>query len=163
MRKPAPTYLTRRGSVYWFRMAVPLDLVERIGRRELKASLRTSSLAVGRLRCQALGSTMLSLLARVRTMSGLSPEIISRLARRYFQEQISSAEELAQAVPSDPAVDQAFEAQDSMDEAERLRALLAERRYDAITKGVSPPNFLVLRCSNQLISKHSSVEQAECT
>ena len=42
MPKPALTYLTRRGNVYWFRMAVPLDLVERIGRREIKVSLRTS-------------------------------------------------------------------------------------------------------------------------
>ena len=41
MPKPALTYLTRRGSVYWFRMAVPLDLVERVGRREIKVSLRT--------------------------------------------------------------------------------------------------------------------------
>ena len=39
MRKPALTYLIRRGNVYWFRMAVPLDLVERIGRREIKVSL----------------------------------------------------------------------------------------------------------------------------
>ena len=39
--------------------------------------------------------------------------------------------------PSDRAVDQAFEAQDSLDEAERLRTSLAKRRYDAITKNAA--------------------------
>ena len=40
-------------------------------------------------------------------------------------------------IPTDPAVDQAYEAQDSLEEAERLRTSLAERRYDAITKGAA--------------------------
>ena len=40
-------------------------------------------------------------------------------------------------IPTDPAVDQAYEAQDSLDEAERLKTSLAERRYDAITKGAA--------------------------
>ena len=137
MPKPALTYLTRRGSVYWFRMAVPIDLVERIGRREIKVSLRTCSLAVARLRCQRLGSAILQLIARVRVMPELSQETIQRLARRYFEQQLSSTEEFAYLIPSDAAVDQNFEAQDSLDEAERLRASLAERRYDAITKGAA--------------------------
>jgi len=131
------TYLTRRGGVYWFRMAVPVDLVERVGRREIKASLRTSSPAVARLRCQCLGSRMLQLIARVRAMPELSQETIERLARRYFEQQLSSTEELATLIPSDPAIDPTFEAQDSLDEAKRLRSSLAERRYDAITKGVA--------------------------
>ena len=67
-------------------------------------------------------------------MPELSQEAIKRLARRYFEQQLSLTEEMAYLIPSDPAVDQAFEAQDSLDEAERLRTLLAKRRYDAITK-----------------------------
>jgi integrase len=137
MPKPALTYLTRRGAVYWFRMAVPIDLVERVGRREIKVSLHTCSLAVARLRCQRLGSGILQLIARVRAMPELSQETIERLARRYFQQQLGSTEEWAYLIPSDPAVDQAFEAQDSLDEAERLRTSLAQRRYDAITKGAA--------------------------
>jgi hypothetical protein len=137
MPKPALTYLVRRGSVYWFRMAVPLDLVERIGRRELKASLRTSSLVVARPRCQSLGSAMLQLIARMRGMPELSQKTIQDLARRYFEQQLGSTEEFAYLIPSDPAIDQAFEAQDSMDEAERLETCLAERHYDNITKGVA--------------------------
>ena len=101
MPKPALTYLTRRGSVYWFRMAVPLDLVERVGRREIKASLRTSSPAVARLRCQALGSAILRLIARARAMPELSQEAIKRLARRYFEQQLSLTEEMAYLIPSD--------------------------------------------------------------
>ncbi len=108
MPKPALTYLTRRGNVYWFRMAVPLDLVERVGRREIKVSLRTSSLAVARLRCQRLGSGILQLIARVRAMPELSQETIERLARRYFEQQLSSTEELAYLIPSDPAIDPDF-------------------------------------------------------
>ena len=137
MPKPALTYLIRRGNVYWFRMAVPLALVERIGRREIKLSLRTSSHAVARLRCQRLGSGILQLIARVRAMPDLSQETIARLARRYFEEQLSSTEELAHLIPSDPAVDRNFESQDSLDEVERLRASLATRRYDATTKGAA--------------------------
>src|SRR5262245_38947721 len=134
MPKPALTYLTRRGNVYWFRMAMPLDLVERIGRREIKVSLRTRSAAVARVRCQALGGIILRLSARVRAMPELNQEAIKRLARRYFEQQLGLTEEMAYLIPSDPAVDQTFEAQDSLDEAERLRTSLAKRRYDAITR-----------------------------
>jgi len=81
MPKPALTYLTRRGNVYWFRMAVPSDLVERLGRREVKASLGTSSLAAARQRCQHLGSAVLQFIARIRSMPELSQETIKRLAR----------------------------------------------------------------------------------
>ena len=88
MPKPALTYLTRRGSVYWFRMAVPLDLVERVGCREIKVSLRTFS-PIARLRCQRLGSVILQLIARVRSMPELSQETIKRLARRYFEQQLA--------------------------------------------------------------------------
>jgi len=137
MPKPALTYLIRRGGIYWFRMAVPLDLVGRVGRREIKVSLRTSSLAVARLRCQNLGSAMLQLIARVRLMPELSQKTIQDLARRYFEHQLSSTEELAHLLPQDPKVDIAFEAQDSMEEAERLKANLAQRSYDAITRGVA--------------------------
>ena len=42
MPKPALTYLTRRGSVYWFRMAVPIDLAERFGCRKIKGSATNS-------------------------------------------------------------------------------------------------------------------------
>jgi hypothetical protein len=77
MPKPALTYLTRRGAVYWFRMAVPLDLVGRVGRREIKISLRTCSLDVARLRCQRLGGGILQLIARVRAMPELSQETIA--------------------------------------------------------------------------------------
>ena len=108
MPKPALTYLTRRGSVYWFRMAVPIDLVERVGCREIKGSLRTRSPAIARLRCQRLGSVILQLIARVRSMPELSQETIKRLARRYFEQQLSSTEELAYLIPSDPAVDNSF-------------------------------------------------------
>ena len=73
MPKPALTYLTRRGSVYWFRMAVPIDLVERVGCREIKGSLRTRSPAIARLRCQRLGSAILQLIARVRSMPEAEP------------------------------------------------------------------------------------------
>jgi len=137
MPKPALTYLTRRGNVYWFRMAVPSDLVERLGRREVKASLGTSSLAAARQRCQHLGSAVLQFIARIRSMPELSQETIKRLARRYFEQQLRSTEDLAYRIPSDPDIDQAFEAQDSLDEADRLRKSLAQRRYDAITKGVA--------------------------
>lgn len=109
MPKPALTYLLRRGSIYWFRMAVPLDLGGRVGRREIKASLRTSPLAVARPRCQCLGGAMLQLIARVRAMPELSQKTIQDLARRYFEEQLSSTEELACLLPSDPAIDRAFE------------------------------------------------------
>jgi integrase len=137
MPKPALTYMTRRGSVYWLRMAVPLDLVERFGRREIKHSLRTRSPAVAKVRCQRLGSEFLQLIARMRGMPELTQKTIQDLARRYFEQELASTEELAYLIPSDPAVDQAFEAQDSLDEAERLRTSLAERRYDPITKGVA--------------------------
>ena len=85
MPKPALTYLTRRGSVYWFRMAVPKDLVGRVGCREIKGSLRTRSPAIARLRCQRLGSVILQLIARVHSMPELSQETIKRLDAAIFR------------------------------------------------------------------------------
>ena len=108
MPKPALTYLTRRGSVFWFRMAVPKDLIgRRVGCREIKGSLRTRSPAIARLRCQRLGSAILQLIAWVRSMPEVSQETIKRLSRRYFEQLLSSTEELAYLIPTDPAVDPA--------------------------------------------------------
>ena len=47
-----PNNLVQRGRVYYFRRAVPYTLWDRVGRRELKASLKTTELAIAKLRCR---------------------------------------------------------------------------------------------------------------
>jgi hypothetical protein len=47
-------YLQRRNGVYWFRKATPLDLVDVIGRTDLRCSLRTTRRDVAKRRAGQL-------------------------------------------------------------------------------------------------------------
>lgn len=48
---PGHTYLYRRGAVYYFRRAVPDDLRDSLGKREIQASLRTKDFAKAKSSC----------------------------------------------------------------------------------------------------------------
>ena len=39
-----PTYLFRKGSIYYFRIAIPIDVSEAFGRTEINYSLQTNDL-----------------------------------------------------------------------------------------------------------------------
>ena len=44
----------RRGPVFWFRKAVPVDLIDRLGRSDIRRSLRTCNLRVAKQRAWSL-------------------------------------------------------------------------------------------------------------
>jgi hypothetical protein len=52
MRHRTIPHLHRRGSVYWFRMAVPKPLRQRVGLWELTGSLRTTAPLIPYSTCQ---------------------------------------------------------------------------------------------------------------
>ncbi len=110
-------YLTRRGNVFWFRMAVPENLVHRVGRREIKFSLRSSHPSVARMRCRILTVEILQLMALGPATPALTRDAITRIARRCFSVAMEQVDDLtAFFVPNDPKLDPSIEAAMALEE-----------------------------------------------
>ena len=127
-------YLTRRGNVFWFRMAVPVRLLHRLGRREIKFSLRTTVPEVARARCRILAVEFLQLTANGIQMAELSQDIIARLARAVLAKQLDEIEDLTvHKIPDDPAVDREVELSSALEEAAKLQKSFLVRPFDQAT------------------------------
>lgn len=72
MLKSIASLVHRRGSVYWFRKAVPVDLIDRLGHSDIRRSLRTGNMRVARQRAWALIFVLEDAFAVLRD-AGLSP------------------------------------------------------------------------------------------
>ena len=81
-----PQDLAQRGRIYYFRRAVPRGLRGRFGRRELKISLKTTELAVAKLRCRTFSNRFEQLMGRVIAMPSLGKDKIEQLIRAYFSD-----------------------------------------------------------------------------
>ena len=124
-------YLTRRGNVFWFRMAVPTNLVHRIGRREIKFSLRSSHPSVARMRCRLLTVEILQLMALGPAMPALTKDAIERIARRCFAVAMEQVDDLtAFFVPNDPKLDPTDEADMALEERQKLQQAVTVRPFD---------------------------------
>jgi len=82
------SYLIRRGEQFYFRRAIPLFLVAKFGRREIKLSLGTNDPREGRRRCRALANAFEYVIEIVELMPDLNRSDIDRLLRRYYVEGI---------------------------------------------------------------------------
>jgi len=82
------SHLTRRQGIYYFRMAVPGDLIARIGLLEFKCSLRTEERASARVLATRFSSDLLQLISLVRRMPSLKEEKIRELVRGYFRDSL---------------------------------------------------------------------------
>lgn len=70
----------RRGPVFWFRKAVPVDLTDRLGCSDIRRSLRTSNVRVARQRAWSLVLVVEDAFETLRR-SGVSPEARDVFAR----------------------------------------------------------------------------------
>lgn len=116
-------HLVRRGDQFWFRMAVPAQLVARIGLTEVKGSLKTADKMLARLRCRYMSNSVEALIATVKAKPDLPPETIRALVRRCFQRCRAASDDLLRAVMR-PGIN-------STEVLEEKRADLAELRADA--------------------------------
>ena len=90
-----PSYLVRQPSSYCFRMVVPSDLQELVGKRELRYSLRTGFLSEAKYRARRMAGFTQGLFKRLRrqgTMAELSDADIKKLLADHLQEMLREAE-----------------------------------------------------------------------
>jgi integrase len=145
------SHVVKRGFQFYFRIAVPRRLIIFVGRREIKASLRTSDAMSAKMRGRVLSNGLELLFRELRSMVDVSNEVIVNRAKDYFKAQLSKSLELAMLLPTDPLVDMDFEItgteQLAADMREALkyqhfspsvqsdaRALLNPTNPDAVTK-----------------------------
>jgi integrase len=76
--------VVRRGGVYHFRRAVPLDLRRTLSRRELTRSLETSSSRIAQLRSRTLYFASEHLFREVRVSIMLSDDQLARLVQDFY-------------------------------------------------------------------------------
>lgn len=79
------TNLIRRGTTYYFRARVPSDLVARLGRAELKRSLRTKEASTARTRGARARALAEDLFGRIRGEPMLTEAQIAQLARNFYE------------------------------------------------------------------------------
>ncbi len=152
MSRRDPPYLTRRGDVFWFRMAVPRNLVSRIGLREIKISLATRNRQVARSLCLQLGGGVLQLIAKFQKMTPLPPERIRQLAATYLAAQRDQIRDLALRLPNDSAIDCEFEGNNALDEMAALRKQLNARPFDPVTLSAASSALDEAKIDKQSIS-----------
>lgn len=127
------THLTRRGGVFWFRMAVPRHLNSRFGIQEIKGSLKTGNTFLAKMRCRMLSTAFERLIVQVGIMPELTPETTKGMVRDYFQKCLNRSEEIALLAPFDDAIDMDEEARLLNESREDLKQKLAKREHDAFT------------------------------
>ncbi|WP_172125265.1 DUF6538 domain-containing protein [Devosia sp. 919] len=79
MLKSIASLVHRRGSVYWFRKSVPVDLIDRLGSSDIRRSLRTCNARVARQRAWALILVVEEAFAILRN-AGLTPGVRDALS-----------------------------------------------------------------------------------
>jgi hypothetical protein len=88
-----PTYVYQSPSGYIFRIRVPNDLKEVVGRCEFRYSLRSRLLRVAKLRARSIAVFIHQLFTRVwNNMEEYTPEQITGLVRHYIKDTLSNDE-----------------------------------------------------------------------
>jgi hypothetical protein len=123
------SHVVKRGSQFYFRIAVPLRLTKLVGKREIKASLRTSDAMSAKMRGRVLSNGLELLFRELRSMSYLSNSDIVNRARHYFQVQLSRYLELAFDLPRDPDIDLDFEITGTQQRTIELREQLSKQYF----------------------------------
>lgn len=82
----APTYVYQRPSGYIFRLRVPSDLKQVVGKVEFRYSLRAGALRLAKYRARCVASYIQQLFEKVRrNMSEFTPEKITDLVKDYIR------------------------------------------------------------------------------
>ena len=82
-----PNVVARR-RYFYYRCRVPVDLVARVGRKELSRSLRTTDRSLGRLRAAILSARTQRLWWTIRR--AMNREEIDRLFRAWLDEELAN-------------------------------------------------------------------------
>ena len=126
----AQTHLVRRGNTFHFRIAVPRELVARVGRCEIKTTLRTTDPLTARRRGRVLSSAIEALFEEVRRMPELTRQHVERRVREYFQDCLDRSHELADLLPQDKR---------SWDRDAEVATL--HRRIEGLTRALTDRDF----------------------
>jgi integrase len=97
----ASPHLVRRGNTYHFRIAVPRELVARVGKVEIKTTLKTTDLLTAKQRSRVLSSAIEALFMEVRRMPELTRQHVERRVQAFFQDCLDRSHELADMLPQD--------------------------------------------------------------
>jgi integrase len=126
----ASLHLVRRGNTFHFRIAVPRELVERIGKVEIKTTLKTADLLTAKQRSRVLSSAIEALFEEVRRMPELTRQHVDRFVRIYFQDCLDKSQELAATLPKDKrSWDRDSEVAYLRKRIETLKVALADRYF----------------------------------
>jgi hypothetical protein len=112
-------------------MAVPDRLVERVGQRELKVSLRTSSAKAATLIGRTISNLIDVLFEGLPRMPQMTSVQIRDRVRAYFQASLNKTLELSLDLPADPMIDVANEIAMLKEYAHELRSGLALQTYQS--------------------------------
>ncbi len=91
----SPHYLVRNPHSYCFRMNIPKDLQQLVGKKELRYSLKTGYVGVARFKAQIIAAQVHQIFACLRRggkMVDLSDERIRELVQQYLKEYIEGLE-----------------------------------------------------------------------
>lgn len=121
--------LVRRGAVFYFRMAVPRDLIPRIQRGEIKVSLKTGDVLTATVRSRLLSNAFDVLFNRIVAMPHLDTATINERVRDYFQTCLNKSLEHVQLLPTDPFGDIQKEVAYLRDAVEAMRKQLAAQNF----------------------------------
>ena len=89
------SYLVRNPSSYCFRLVVPPDLRGTVGRRELRYSLRTGSIAVAKIRARYMAGRIQVLFLYLRNgniTGGVSQNWIQNQFRQYLDQALNASD-----------------------------------------------------------------------
>jgi integrase len=123
------SHVVKRGSQFYFRIAVPSPLTKLVGKREIKASLRTSDAMSAKMRGRVLSNGLEQLFRELRSMAYVSNEVIVNRAKDYFKAQLSKSLELALLLPTDPSIDIDFEITGTQQLAANMREALKHQQF----------------------------------
>jgi integrase len=126
----ASPHLVRRGNTFHFRIAVPRELVARIGKVEIKTTLKTSDLLTAKQRSRVLSTAIEALFEEVRRMPELTRQHVERRVQAYFQDCLDRSHELADLLPQDKR---------SWDRDAEVAVL--RRRVDSLTQALTDRDF----------------------
>lgn len=125
----AQLHVVKRGPQFYFRIAVPLRLTKLVGKREIKASLRTSDAMSAKMRGRVLSNGLELLFRELRSMTDISNDVIVNRAKDYFKAQLSKSLELALLLPTDPLIDLDFEITGTEQLAGKMREALKHQHF----------------------------------
>ena len=128
------SHLTRRGDVFYFRRAIPVQLTAKLDRKEWKFSLRTSDRVVARLRCRECSNAFDQFMDVVSQMSTVDAKEINLLLRNFFETLLSEGEDIIFRIRDDASLNNTEETE----EAERLKGEyqkeIASNTFSGLTK-----------------------------